>query len=63
VPSEKNDIRLGDVAVSTALETSGGVVEYDLGKQTPTGFEKKGSLCPPPTESNIPEVPCFRPPV
>ena len=50
VPSEKNDIRLGDVVVSTPLGTSGGVIEYDLGKQTPTGFEIKGYLCPPPTE-------------
>lgn len=50
VPSEKNDIRLGDVVVSTPVGTSGGVIEYDLGKQTPAGFERKGFLCPPPTE-------------
>jgi nucleoside phosphorylase len=50
VPSEKNDIHLGDAVVSTPSGTSGGVIEYDLGKQTPTGFERKGFLCPPPTE-------------
>lgn len=50
VPSEKNDIRLGDVIIGTPMGTYGGVVEYDLGKQTPTGFKRKGFLCPPPTE-------------
>ena len=50
VPSEKNDIRLGDVVVSTPSGMSGGVIEYDLGKQTPTGFKRKGFLCPPPTQ-------------
>jgi nucleoside phosphorylase len=49
VPSE-NDVRLGDVVVSAPVGTSGGVIEYDLGKQTPRGFERKGSLCSPPTE-------------
>jgi nucleoside phosphorylase len=50
VPSDRNDIRLGDVVVSTPSGTSAGVIEYDLGKQTSTGFERKGFLCPPPTE-------------
>ncbi|KAJ5157302.1 uncharacterized protein N7482_008402 [Penicillium canariense] len=50
VPSPKNDIRLGDVVVSTPSGSFGGVVEYDLGKQTPTGFVRKGFLSPPPTE-------------
>jgi hypothetical protein len=50
VPSRKVDIRLGDVAVSMPAGPYGGVVEYDLGKQTPAGFERKGFLCPPPTE-------------
>ena len=50
VPSEKNDIRLGDVVVSTPVGTSSGVIEYDLGKQTTMGFERKGFLCPSPTE-------------
>lgn len=50
VPSDKIDIRLGDIVVSAPSGTLGGVVEYDLGKQTPTGFLRKGFLCPPPTE-------------
>ncbi|KAE8371034.1 hypothetical protein BDV26DRAFT_299170 [Aspergillus bertholletiae] len=50
VPSEKADIRLGDVVVSVPDGTQGGVIEYDLGKQTSTGFQRKGFLCPPPTE-------------
>ncbi|KAJ5689904.1 purine and uridine phosphorylase [Penicillium macrosclerotiorum] len=50
VPSSKYDIRLGDVVVSTPSGTFGGVVEYDLGKQTPNGFIRKGFLSPPPTE-------------
>ncbi|KAK2812471.1 hypothetical protein FQN50_001472 [Emmonsiellopsis sp. PD_5] len=50
VPNKDNDIRLGDVVVSSPTGTLGGVVEYDLGKQTTTGFERKGFLCPPPSE-------------
>jgi nucleoside phosphorylase len=50
VPSEKNNIRLGDVVMSAPQGTSGGVLEYDFGKKTLTGFERKGFLCPPPTE-------------
>jgi hypothetical protein len=50
MPSEKNDIRLSDVIISTPLGTSGGVIKYNLGKQTPTRFERKRFLCPPPTE-------------
>ncbi|KAK2752319.1 hypothetical protein FQN55_007359 [Onygenales sp. PD_40] len=50
VPSEKNDIHLGDVVVSVPKGTSGGVVEYDLGKQTTTVFERKGFLCPIPSK-------------
>jgi nucleoside phosphorylase len=44
------DIRLGDVVVSQPSGTSGGVVQYDLGKST-TGevFERKGMLNVPPT--------------
>ncbi|KAL4995358.1 nucleoside phosphorylase domain-containing protein [Aspergillus recurvatus] len=45
IPSVENDIRLGDVVV-----TLGGVVEYDLGNETATGFERKGAPCPPPAE-------------
>lgn len=50
VPSETTDVRLGDVVVSVPDGTQGGVIEYDLGRQTSTGFERKGFLCPPPTE-------------
>ncbi|KAF4202962.1 hypothetical protein CNMCM8927_009403 [Aspergillus lentulus] len=50
VPSDKTDIRLGDVVVSVPSGTQGGVVQYDLGKQTTTGFQRKGFLCPPPNE-------------
>jgi nucleoside phosphorylase len=45
VPKDEDDIRLGDLVVGIP-----GVVEYDLGKQTLTGFQRKGFLCPPPTE-------------
>ncbi|GFF80566.1 hypothetical protein IFM53868_02889 [Aspergillus udagawae] len=50
VPSDTTDIRLGDVVVSVPSGTQGGVVQYDLGKQTTTGFQRKGFLCPPPNE-------------
>jgi nucleoside phosphorylase len=49
IPSEKNDIRLGDVVVSTPGHTSGAVVQYDLGKVLPDGeFSRRGSLNKPP---------------
>ncbi|KAB8670386.1 hypothetical protein FH972_026299 [Carpinus fangiana] len=32
IPSEKNDIRLGDVVVSKPSDNSGGVIQYDFGK-------------------------------
>jgi nucleoside phosphorylase len=38
-----NDIRLGDVVVSLPDGTSGGVVEYDLGRSTNEGFKRKGT--------------------
>jgi nucleoside phosphorylase len=50
VPSRKADIRLGDVAISMPVSTHGGVVQYSLGKKKPDEFERKGFLCPPPTE-------------
>jgi nucleoside phosphorylase len=49
VPSEKVDIRLGDVVVGIPSGIHGGVVQYDLGKQRSTVFERKGFLSPPPT--------------
>jgi nucleoside phosphorylase len=49
VPSVEADIRLGDVVVSRPHKLHGGVVQYDLGKATPSGFERTGSLNTPPT--------------
>lgn len=48
VPSEEADIRLGDVVVSKPEKLHGGVVQYDIGKTTPSGFERTGVLSPPP---------------
>lgn len=48
VPSEHVDIRLGDVVVSQPSKTFGGVVQYDMGKATPSGFERSGALNSPP---------------
>lgn len=49
VPSKEADVRLGDVAVSTPDKAHGGVVQYDLGKATASGFERTGALNTPPT--------------
>ncbi|KAL0939149.1 uncharacterized protein CTRU02_205759 [Colletotrichum truncatum] len=49
VPSKKHNIRLGDVVVSMPEGQHGGVVQYDLGKETDGGFSLKGFLVPPPT--------------
>ena len=49
VPSEEADIRLGDVVVSNPHKVHGGVVQYDFGKTTPSGFVRTGSLNTPPT--------------
>ncbi|KAJ4285976.1 hypothetical protein N0V90_013542 [Kalmusia sp. IMI 367209] len=48
VPSEEADIRLGDVVVSIPHDVHSGVVQYDLGKTTLSGFERTGSLNAPP---------------
>ncbi|EHK21163.1 uncharacterized protein TRIVIDRAFT_153134 [Trichoderma virens Gv29-8] len=48
VPSDKNDIRLGDVVVSMPEGMHGGVVQYDMGKDTDASFLLKGFLWPPP---------------
>jgi nucleoside phosphorylase len=48
VPSAEADIRLGDVVVSKPDRTFGGVVQYDSGKATLSGFERTGSLNSPP---------------
>jgi hypothetical protein len=38
VPSEKADVRLRDVVISQPDKQHGGVVQYDFGKTTPSGF-------------------------
>ncbi|XP_014556052.1 hypothetical protein COCVIDRAFT_100906 [Bipolaris victoriae FI3] len=48
VPSKDADIRLGDVVVSKPHQVHGGVVQYDSGKATPSGFERTGWLDAPP---------------
>lgn len=49
VPNSEKDIRLGDVVISQPSSTHGGVVQYDLGKKTPSGFERTGQLNAPPS--------------
>jgi nucleoside phosphorylase len=49
VPSEEVDVRLGDIVVSKPHTVNGGVVQYDSGKTTPSGFKRTGSLNSPPT--------------
>jgi nucleoside phosphorylase len=48
VPSKAADIRLGDIVVSHPGKAHGGVIQYDFGKSTPSGFERTGFLNPPP---------------
>jgi nucleoside phosphorylase len=49
VPSSKADIRLGDIVVSQPTDTSGGVIQYDLGKALSGGqFTRTGMLNRPP---------------
>ncbi|KAH6696950.1 nucleoside phosphorylase domain-containing protein [Plectosphaerella plurivora] len=48
IPSKNHDVCLGDVVVSMPGATHGGVVQYDLGKQTPTQLMRTGFLSPPP---------------
>ncbi|RKK81967.1 hypothetical protein BFJ68_g17582 [Fusarium oxysporum] len=48
-PDVGQDIRLGDIVVSQPDGTTGGVVQYDLGKaKANSGWERKGSLDKPP---------------
>jgi nucleoside phosphorylase len=49
VPSKEADIRLGDVVVSQPHKEHGGVVQYDFGKATSSGFQRTGFLNTPPT--------------
>lgn len=49
VPSEENDIRLGDVVVSAPAGDLGGVVQFDFGTEfVDMPFKRKGSLNKPP---------------
>jgi nucleoside phosphorylase len=48
VPGQQGDIRLGDVVVSVPRQAFGGVVQYDMGKITPTEIIRTGSLDSPP---------------
>ncbi|KAE8415238.1 ankyrin repeat-containing domain protein [Aspergillus pseudocaelatus] len=49
-PSQRNDIRLGDVVVSTPGNTAGGVIQYDFGKTIQNErFLSTGFLNQPPT--------------
>ncbi|KAH6880688.1 nucleoside phosphorylase domain-containing protein [Thelonectria olida] len=50
VPTSKQDIRLGDVVVGMPDGKYGGVVQYDLGRDSEGGFHLTGFLMPPPTE-------------
>jgi hypothetical protein len=49
VLSEEADTRLGDVVVSKPHNGHDGVVQYNLGKATPSGFERTEFLNTPPT--------------
>jgi nucleoside phosphorylase len=48
VPSAEADVRLGDVVVSQPHGTFAGVVQYDMGRTTASGFERTGALNSPP---------------
>ncbi|KAE8132449.1 violaceus kinesin [Aspergillus pseudotamarii] len=50
VPSQRADIRLGDVVISKPTATSSGVIQYDYGKTLRDGrFQHTGSLNKPPS--------------
>lgn len=48
VPSKHNDIRLGDVVVSSPKQQYGGVIQYDYGKQIGDEIQMTGALNKPP---------------
>ncbi|KAL9109315.1 MAG: hypothetical protein Q9227_006070 [Pyrenula ochraceoflavens] len=50
VPGPEKDIRLGDVVIGMPADDHGGVVQYDLGRETTSSFERTGFLEPPPIE-------------
>lgn len=47
-PDQGYDVRLGDVVVSKPSGTHGGVVQYDIGKATAGGWDRKDCLGLPP---------------
>ncbi|KAF2156346.1 purine and uridine phosphorylase [Myriangium duriaei CBS 260.36] len=47
IPSPTDDIRLGDIVISSPKKTYGGVVQHDMGKLQ-NDFEQTGSLNEPP---------------
>ncbi|KAH6687283.1 ankyrin repeat protein [Plectosphaerella plurivora] len=47
-PSSGHDIRLGDIVVSQPSGMTGGVIQYDRGKDGSDGFERTRSLNTPP---------------
>ena len=49
VPECGLDIRLGDITVSLPQGNSSGVVQYDTGKTKTGGWERIGTLVPPPS--------------
>ena len=49
VPSKGSDVRLGDVVISKPYMHYGGVVQFDFGKSTQSGFVRTGILNPPTT--------------
>ena len=61
VPTEEADIRLGDVVISKPHKVHGGVVQYDFGKTTPSGFERTGLLNTPPASSYLTPSPICKP--
>ncbi|KAK1249005.1 hypothetical protein MKX08_007225, partial [Trichoderma sp. CBMAI-0020] len=48
IPSPTHDIRLGDVVVSKPSGTTGGVIQYDFGKNHNGQLDPQGSLNKPP---------------
>ncbi|KAF4633561.1 hypothetical protein G7Y89_g4559 [Cudoniella acicularis] len=50
VPSQKHDIRLGDIVISSPRDGKGGVLQYDFGKTIQgQSFQQTGFLDQPPT--------------
>lgn len=48
ISNEQHHIRLGDVVISMPSGTYGGVGQYDLGRDTPDEFQRKGIIHHPP---------------